>query len=365
MEKLILYKGGKTEHQDLKFSEGNELKYGPGIYLSDSIEKAKKYGPIIQKIEINPTQVKFLFFNNRKDYYIEVAKFIGKNTIPNKEDCKSFNTHIFKKYDAFVIPSIGENGINEYIFGNDNHLKQDTLSEELNLSNLKINDTLNEKIWNNDKMIPIVKIDLLKIAKKFIDYLEMPDDTDIEDIIVTGSIANYNYTDQSDIDLHIIVDFKTVNPDFDLITKYFDFAEKNWKGLTNFKIYNHDVECYVQDSNDNLVAGGIYSIIKDEWVKHPEKKDIVFDKKMIKTKVIDIIKQIKSLEKSKETPEIILSELEKLKDKIKNYRSIGLDKNGEYSTENIVFKILRNNGFLDSLNKEKYNLLNKELSINN
>jgi predicted nucleotidyltransferase len=294
VEKLILYKGSKSQHPDLKFSDGNELKYGPGIYLSDNIEKAKKYGSEIKSIEIDPSQIKLLQFNDKKDYYLAVSKFIGKNTIPTKEDCKKFNNDTFQKYDAIVIPAIGENNVNEYIFGNDNYLKPTELSEGLNLSNLKINDTLNDKIWKDDKMATEVRSDLLKIAKKFIEYLEMPEDTEILDVIVTGSIANYNYTDQSDIDLHLMVDFNTVSSDINIVTKFFNVAVKNWRDLTDFKIFKHDVECYVQPKDDDLVAGGIYSIIKDEWVKHPEKQEVVFDKKAIKSKTTEIIKQIKS-----------------------------------------------------------------------
>ena len=60
-----------------------------------------------------------------------------------------------------------------------------------------------------------------------------------------------------------------------------------------------------------------------------------------------------------------LKKHEQLKNKIKKYRQAGLDSNaGEFSTENLVFKVLRNTGYLEKMVEFKNDYLTKELSLN-
>ena len=55
--------------------------------------------------------------------------------------------------------------------------------------------------------------------------------------------------------------------------------------------------------------------------------------------------------------------VQKYKDKLKKYRTCGLEKGGEYSTENMVFKILRRNGYIEKLHDESTNIIDKKLSM--
>ncbi len=55
----------------------------------------------------------------------------------------------------------------------------------------------------------------------------------------------------------------------------------------------------------------------------------------------------------------------KYKAKIKKFRQCGLDRGGEYSTENLVFKVLRRNGYIEKLFDFENELLNKRLSMEN
>ena len=65
---------------------------------------------------------------------------------------------------------------------------------------------LNDKIWNKDLTInQKVRKNLLQIAKDFIEFIKIKN-LKIIDIVLTGSIANYNWHSKSDIDLHIIID---------------------------------------------------------------------------------------------------------------------------------------------------------------
>ena len=71
-------------------------------------------------------------------------------------------------------------------------------------------DRLNPKIWkksDGDILInPKVREKLLEISKEFINFLKV--EIIVSDIIMTGSLANYNWSNFSDVDLHIVVDFK-------------------------------------------------------------------------------------------------------------------------------------------------------------
>ena len=94
------------------------------------------------------------------------------------------------------------------------------------LDSFKIKDTLNPEIWNDKELNPKVRKQLLKIANDFIKNLDLPKPIVIKDIIFTGSLANYNWSKFSDIDLHIITDFKQLESDPKL-TKDFFLAQKN------------------------------------------------------------------------------------------------------------------------------------------
>ena len=54
---------------------------------------------------------------------------------------------------------------------------------------------------------------------------------------------------------------------------------------------------------------------------------------------------------------------QELKDKLKDYRQSGLDKDGEFSYENLVFKYLRRSGHIGKLFDEKTKIKDKELSV--
>jgi hypothetical protein len=58
-----------------------------------------------------------------------------------------------------------------------------------------------------------------------------------------------------------------------------------------------------------------------------------------------------------------LDKIDKFKEKIKKYRSAGLEKDGEFSYENLVFKFLRRNGYIDKLFNFKNELIDKSLSL--
>ena len=75
---------------------------------------------------------------------------------------------------------------------------------------LTINNTLQPDVWSNNELDELVSEKLMQIATKFFEDLDLKG-IDIDDVTFTGSLANYNWTKYSDVDLHILVDYKKVD----------------------------------------------------------------------------------------------------------------------------------------------------------
>lgn len=238
---------------------------------------------------------------------------------------------------------------------------------DINVSSFQLKDNLNPKIWDNDQSLNSrVRQHLEKIAKVFITKTKIPTGV-ISDIILTGSLAGYNWSNYSDVDLHVIVDYSKIKGNKELIKKLFDNERKLWNEHHEIKMFEYTVEVYVQDKIEHHVSAGTYSILEDRWLSKPEKENFVINKEEIKRKAISFAKKIISLEKEVSQETINLDKLEtkaaNLKDKIKNMRAAGLEKGGELSIENLVFKALRRNGFLEKLINIKTDALDKNLSL--
>jgi len=93
-------------------------------------------------------------------------------------------------------------------------------------STLESKDHLSPDIWENGSLRGEIKNSLLKIARDFFESLDV--DVEIEDIIMTGSLANYNWSEYSDVDLHIIVDFSDVDENYELVKGFFDAKKNIW-----------------------------------------------------------------------------------------------------------------------------------------
>ena len=227
----------------------------------------------------------------------------------------------------------------------------------------KNKEKLNPLVFDEDETIDEkVKELLLKIANYFWENLEIPEP--FEDVVLIGSSANYNYTPTSDIDVHIIVDFNKFK-DPELVKKYFDKAKANWNKVHDLKLGKHNIELYVQDKNEEKTAdAGIYSLMNDKWIYKPTYKPINIPNKDIEQKTKLFKQQINKLVKQgKDNPEQSIELINKIKERIKNFRQAGLDKAGEYSIENLAFKNLRNTGYLKKLSDLKNQLIDKSLSL--
>jgi predicted nucleotidyltransferase len=226
-------------------------------------------------------------------------------------------------------------------------------------------DELNSKIWDeNQKLRKEVREKLLQTANEFIDFIGVP--LLIEDVIFTGSLANYNWSEYSDIDLHVVCDFiQFSETELSLYEELFKVKKTIFNTNHDIKIFGYEVELYVQNATEAHFSSGVYSVLYDDWDVKPEKEDSNIDTKILKSKINHWKSQIDTVVDNATEKDIDEAReyIKKFKEKLKKYRSSGLKKEGEYSYENLVFKYLRRSDYLEKLFNLENNLLDKELSL--
>jgi hypothetical protein len=234
------------------------------------------------------------------------------------------------------------------------------------LNSFSIKDSLNPKVWENPKdpknatIVPKVRKALMRIAEEFID--ELGEDIFVEDIFFMGSLVNFNWSEYSDFDLHVMIDFERYGKQEELYKELFDLKKKLFNDKHNIKIFGYDVEVYAQPTTDKANSDGVYSVMNDEWIHIPTKTNKNIDMSVLKDKIKSWTDKIDdAIEDSK--VEGKTEKLKKLKDKLKTYRQSGLNKDGEFSYENLVFKYLRRSGHIGKLFDEKTKIKDKELSV--
>lgn len=241
-------------------------------------------------------------------------------------------------------------------------LKEVVEPDSVDVSSIQMHDNLNPLIWDSDKKI---KIDIRKIllvnGKRFIEFCDI-ENLNFDDIVLTGSLANYNYNENSDLDVHIILDFNQISENKEFVGDFFKLKKTLWTEKLPIQVKGHDVEMYFQDSAEPHHSSGIFSLIKNKWIREPLKKIINIDSANVQLKSADIMNTIDDLSDNRNESNFIKKH-ETLINKIKKYRQSGLDNGGEFSTENLVFKILRNSGYLEKMVKMKNEFLTQELSL--
>ena len=216
---------------------------------------------------------------------------------------------------------------------------------------------------NETMRFPIRKR-LLKIAKLFWKSLGLK--IYPQDIVLTGSMANYNYSNDSDIDIHILVPFSKINQDVELVEKFMTAKKNEWNTLHNIKLLGHTVEIYVQNNeDDDLIAGGVYSIFYNVWLKHPDVPDVNLNYNKIRRYIFGILRAYREIKKLYELGRFdgLYGRIKNLVDKIYQMRQFGLERGGEFSSENMAFKMLRRDKVMDNLQQMQNMLYDKRLSV--
>jgi hypothetical protein len=215
-----------------------------------------------------------------------------------------------------------------------------------------VNRKLNPKLWDGDSLKPEVKDKLIEIARAFEKFVGI--ELDVIDYTITGSNANYTWTNYSDLDLHLIIPGKATDEQREL----FSAKKALWAEQHDITIKGLPVECYVQGQDEPHHSTGVYSIADDSWLIEPKKVKPKVDDASIEAKKDAMLAAIEHALLSKD-----LDKLRAVKDKITQMRKAGLERAGEWSTENLVFKILRNLGLIDEITDKIRELEDQELSL--
>lgn len=274
------------------------------------------------------------------------------------------NKYIVENYSVNSEP-VQLNEIDELLNELDDNISKEVKIPSDVLNSFRIKENLNPELWDGDKLKSDVKKTLNKIANDFFETLKLPKSVKILDILFTGSLANYNWSKYSDIDLHVLIDFSKLNGNKDFVKNSFDSQKNMWNLKHDVTIHDYDVELYVQDIKEKLMATAVYSIVNDEWIEKPERENIKINKKEIKQKAEFFIDKLNTIKKEYDDDNFkkCISDIDKLKEKLKNFRKSGLEKGGEYSIENIVYKTLRRSNFLEIIDTYKAKSYDKLMSI--
>jgi predicted nucleotidyltransferase len=244
-------------------------------------------------------------------------------------------------------------------------LIEDREEDEKIVKSFQPKDTLSNQIFDESDDSYIMRGDIrkriLQISEDFTESLGV--DFFIHDIVLTGSLANYNWSQYSDVDLHILIDFEESKYPADLLKEFFDAKERVFNKKYNIKIKGYDVEIYVQDINQEHVSSGVYSILNNEWVIKPDMTNPKIDDSKIIQKGEEYAKKIDELVSKFKSNKDVANETTSLYKKIKSFRQSGLESGGEYSYENLTFKLLRRNGYIEKLLKLKTDITDKKLSL--
>ena len=216
---------------------------------------------------------------------------------------------------------------------------------------------LNPRLWRHEKLRVEVRVKLMQSAVAFYRFLDLPA-LRINDIILTGSNAAYNYTRVSDIDVHLIVDFsKTSCPT--LVDNFFNTKRNLWAQTYDVAVRGHTVELYVEDVDDPVNANGIYSLLHGDWLKLPKPQPPSPDDTAIEQKSSAYADEIDSLLDADPT----IDDINQMLGRLYTLRQNGLMAGGEFSTENLSFKVLRNAGYIERLHDARIGIRDRALSM--
>lgn len=242
------------------------------------------------------------------------------------------------------------------------YIKEEDLRENIEIEEeVEIHDSLNPKLWTKEnKLIPEVERKIEEIVDAFVEDLkEYKVDIKIEDIYLLGSNANYNYTDASDLDIHIIADEDVFNCEKDHLPLIYQCMKILFNNKYDITIHDIPVEIYVENKSDMTnVATGVYSL-NEGWIKNPT------EYKMPEINQEEIDKEVSkwsvNYDRLIENPTI--ESIDKYIDDLYDLRIKSLQKDGEFGEGNLIFKELRNKDILSNLKDLKISLQSKELSL--
>jgi hypothetical protein len=113
----------------------------------------------------------------------------------------------------------------------------------------------------------------------------------IDELHIVGSITTNLYTDDADIDVHIV-------PKMDMLPKDKEGKEefvrkvKKWSHENPVYVGEHPLELYIQlEPEQDLLSDGLYDVLKDEWVKGPRIETAQYNPYKVFQHVMDRVRE--------------------------------------------------------------------------
>lgn len=220
------------------------------------------------------------------------------------------------------------------------------------------NEKLCPALWTEDMQLdPEVRAGLLKVAEDFYEKtgLKAP----ILDVYLMGSIANFNWTDESDADVHVIINFDQLGIPKETVPEVIKTAGANWNNEHEVTAKGHKVELNIQDVKEQKPhVTGIYSLKQNAWIRKPVYQNIQVNKMLVQAKYKAMKKYVDAVINSGDR-----DAMKQAKKYIDAFRQYGLDTAGEMSVENIIFKALRAKGLLTQLKDSIVQAYDKEMTV--
>lgn len=217
-------------------------------------------------------------------------------------------------------------------------------NKTIDLNSFKVHDELQPDVWDeNMEMLPEIRQRLLDIALDYIHFLGI--EVHPLDITLTGSLANFNYSKYSDFDLHLILDFSSIDENIEIVKELLLAKKTIWNSEHEITIKGFEVEMYSQDVSEPHHSTGVYSVMYGRWVTRASPEAPQLDLEAVREKAQEMMDLIDHAI----TTDCDVECLRAYKEKIKRMRQAGLDSGGEFSVENLSFKALRRNDYIKKL----------------
>lgn len=242
-----------------------------------------------------------------------------------------------------------------------------SLREKVDIDSLKIQGTLNPQIFNNKKvMLPEVRKSLIQATKDYYEFLKI-DDVKIVDIILAGSNANYNWSDYSDVDVHLVIRYSDIGEDEEILDNMMWALKEKWNSTHDIKIGQYDVEMYTENiENDTLESKGVYSILKNQWLRQPVREETKINQQEIMS-IVDKYKlgleDLINKSKRDDVCDGLIEEFDEFIEDFFDMRKEALKEGGEFSSGNMAFKLLRRDDFIKTLMDARNEIYDYSLSI--
>lgn len=226
---------------------------------------------------------------------------------------------------------------------------------------IEVHDILNPKLWDDNELKAEVKEKINEIVDEYIEESEILTREDIIDIELLGSNASFNYTNDSDLDIHLVINMESMTCDPSLMQLACNSERSLFNKTYDIKIKGIDTELYVEDVKAATASNGIYSLKKDQWIKFPTQINIPDVSN--NEEYLSLLNEWKNKAQTLLTNSQDVQEIKNYINELYNLRRLSIMTDGEYAIGNLVFKEIRNLSLLQSLKDKTHELTSRELSL--